>query len=73
MDERDRLRAGIRLALGFIADNRQDQARRMGVSLYTLGRWLAGVAEPRPENIARLSRQSGMTEEAIRAGRLSAN
>jgi transcriptional regulator with XRE-family HTH domain len=73
MTERDRLSAGVRMALAMMQGSKMDKARRLGVSTNTLRMWESGLSEPRSENISRLARQSGMSEEDIRAGRLSAN
>jgi len=62
------LHEGVRLALLRVPGTRMDKAARLGVSLYTLDKWQRGVTTPAEQNLARISRVSGMSQEAIRNG-----
>ncbi|NWJ71709.1 helix-turn-helix transcriptional regulator [Pseudonocardia sp. ICBG1122] len=61
---------GVRLALAMIAPSQTAAAKALNVSVQTIGRWRIGVAEPSPNNLARLARRSGLTEDQIRSGRI---
>lgn len=60
--------AGLRFALDQIGGTQTEMARRLGVSLYTVGRWRAGVSTPSDKNLARIARLSGIDQEDIRCG-----
>lgn len=68
-DDRKLLAEGVRLAVAMLPQTTQfERCAALSISPTTLSRWLAGVAEPSPARLARLSRKSGVSEETIRNG-----
>lgn len=68
-DEKKLLTEGVRLAIAMLPQTTMyARCSALSISPTTLSRWLAGVAEPSPARLARLSRKSGVSEEIIRNG-----
>lgn len=67
--DRVRLAFGLRVAVNAMKESTKlEKCQRLGIAPSTLDKWLAGVAVPSPERLARVARVSGYSQETIRQG-----
>lgn len=62
------LNTGVITALRMVPGSKLDKCRRLNISTTTYDRWRAGVGSLTEENLARLARISGLSQEGIRSG-----
>ena len=71
-DDLPPLAIGLRQAIAKIGRTRAEQCRRIGVTPTTLVRWCDGSVKPSEQNLARVARLSGISQEEIRSGNVDA-